>query len=43
MGDLTEIVITSDANGALWSCCAWDPQVGTHLCTYKGRKKKWNF
>lgn len=39
MGDLTEIIITSDVNGSLWSCCAWDPQVGTHLCTYKGKIK----
>lgn len=37
MGDLTEVAITSDSNGSLWSCCAWDPQVGTNLCTYKGK------
>lgn len=37
MSDLIEIVLTTDASGALWSCCAWDPQTGTHLLTYKGK------
>lgn len=37
MSNLIEVAITSDANGALWSCCAWDPQAGTQLCTYKGK------
>lgn len=36
MTNLIEVALTSDANGALWSCCAWDPQAGTQLCTYKG-------
>lgn len=37
MSNLIEVAITSDANGSLWSCCAWDPQAGTQLCTYKGK------
>lgn len=37
MSNLIEVAITSDANGALWSCCAWDPLAGTQLCTYKGK------
>lgn len=38
MSNLIEVAITGDADGALWSCCAWDPQAGTQLCTYKGKK-----
>lgn len=37
MSNLIEVALTSDANGSLWSCCAWDPQAGTQLCTYKGK------
>lgn len=37
MSDLIEIAITSDANGSMWSSCAWDPRTGTHLMTYKGK------
>lgn len=36
MSNLVEIAVTSDSNGSLWSSCAWDPQAGTQLCTYKG-------
>lgn len=36
MTDLNEILITSEASGSLWTCCAWDPKAGTNLMTYKG-------
>lgn len=36
MTDLNEILITSDASGSLWTCCAWDSKAGTNLMTYKG-------
>lgn len=40
MSDLVEVAITSDSNGSLWSCCAWDPRAGTNLTTYKGKKPR---
>ncbi|CAG4937921.1 unnamed protein product [Parnassius apollo] len=36
MSNLLEVLVTSDANNTLWTCCVWDPHTGTSLMTYKG-------
>ncbi|CAG2053649.1 unnamed protein product [Timema podura] len=35
MSHTTEVVVTSDASGQLWSGCIWDPHTGNALMTYK--------
>nr|CAD7456624.1 unnamed protein product [Timema tahoe] len=35
MSHTTEVVVTSDASGQLWSGCIWDPHTGNSLMTYK--------
>lgn len=36
MNEPIEVLITSESNGSLWTCCAWDIRTGTNLMTYKG-------
>ncbi|XP_015521343.1 WD repeat-containing protein 18 [Neodiprion pinetum] len=35
MSSLSEMIITSDGSGLMFSAAAWDPQTGTQLATYK--------
>lgn len=35
MSEHIEIALTSDASGATWTCCAWDPRAGTVLQPYR--------
>ncbi|XP_012265002.2 WD repeat-containing protein 18 [Athalia rosae] len=35
MSRSSEILITSDGSGQMWSAAGWDPQTGTQLATYK--------
>lgn len=36
MSNLLEVLVTSDSNNTMWTCCVWDPHNGTSLMTYKG-------
>ncbi|XP_068623144.1 WD repeat-containing protein 18 [Battus philenor] len=36
MSNLLEVLVTSDSNNTMWTCCLWDPHTGTSLMTYKG-------
>lgn len=36
MANLLEVLVTSDCNNTMWTCCVWDPQTGTSLMQYKG-------
>ena len=31
-----EVLLTGEATGQMWNLCAWDPQSGAALTTYKG-------
>ncbi|CAG4960876.1 unnamed protein product [Colias eurytheme] len=36
MSNLLEVLVTSDSNNTLWTCCVWDANTGTNLMIYRG-------